>query len=123
MNLRIPLGRLATVGRHHAECKSSAEGLTTVDISFHCYVIAEMRNKLAAEGIKDNLKLLLVVLESAVTLHNCPNRARNEMDIPNARKKTMQQASSTQSTKPCVPITVPGKAKATSEARRRIRDR
>jgi hypothetical protein len=55
--------------------------------------------------------LLPVVLESAGTLLNALIMQHKEMDIPNARSKK-QQASSTQSTKPCVLTAIPGKTKA-----------
>jgi hypothetical protein len=66
---------------------------------------------LAAEEYE--VMLLPVVLGSAGTLFKCLDRATQEMEIPNARKEEKkQQASSTQSTTPCVLTAIPGKTKA-----------
>jgi hypothetical protein len=87
---------------------------------------AELCKLLAAEGY--DIMLLPIVLGCAGTLFKCLDRATKEicldratkeMDIPNARKRNYTASSTytvytvyTQSTKPCVPMAIPGKTKA-----------
>jgi hypothetical protein len=69
---------------------------------------AELCILLATEGY--GVMVLPVVLGSAGTRFTCLDPAQKN-DIPNARK-SIQQATPTHSTKPCVSMTIPGKAKA-----------